>query len=262
MLKKIPDVIERITINSKGFLHRKLKTKQYRPMKNFNEIKDFFINKKGIEIGGPSKIFSQKGFLPIYPIAQQIDGINFAASTVWTGDITQESGYAFNNTKLGEQFIFDASDLTLFDNGLYDFVLSSNNIEHLANPLKALEQWVSILKPGGSLVLIAPRKESNFDHNRAVVPFEHIVSDFENNIGENDLTHLDEIIELHDLAMDKAAGTIDQFRERSKNNIDNRCLHQHIFDLDVMEKMFAHFGLTISKKLALYSNYIVIGQKK
>ena len=49
-------------------------------------------------------------------------------------------------------------------------------------------------------------------------------------LEKNDLTHLQEILELHDLNMDPGAGSFEEFKERSMNNVENRCLHQHVFD--------------------------------
>jgi hypothetical protein len=77
-----------------------------------------------------------------------------------------------------------------------------------------LNEWARIVKPGGAVVLVLPKKESNFDHRRP----EHdrgSADHYVNDVGEDDLTHLDEILALHDLKRDKPAGTPAQFRERS-----------------------------------------------
>ena len=187
--------------------------------------------------------------------------MNFSSSTVWTGSIDDKKGFIIDGKQMGNQYILDAVDLTPMGKKQYDFVLSCNNIEHIANPMKAVEQWLSVLKPEGILVVVAPRKESNFDHNREIVKFDHLLSDFKNKTCEDDLTHLDEILKLHDLAMDAPAGTIDQFKERSLKNVENRCLHQHVFDLDVLKKICEYFNLTIIKSIQLHGDYVIIGKK-
>ena len=55
-------------------------------------------------------------------------------------------------------------------------------------------------------------------------------NDFEQNINEDDLTHLPEILGKHDLTMDFAAGSKQDFHRRSLENFSNRCLHHHVFD--------------------------------
>jgi len=114
---------------------------------------------------------------------------------------------------------------------------------------------------GGVILIIAPRKQSNFDHNRQITKFEHILDDYNKNIDETDLTHLDEILKLHDLEMDPPAGNYEQFKQRSLDNYKNRCLHHHVFDLEVMEKMLYYFNLKVIYKEQTNGNYIMIGKR-
>ena len=51
-------------------------------------------------------------------------------------------------------------------------------------------------------MLILPNKKSTFDHRRPYTTFEHLIKDYKNNVSEDDLTHYDEIILLHDIEMD------------------------------------------------------------
>jgi hypothetical protein len=61
------------------------------------------------------------------------------------------------------------------------------------------------------MLLIVPHKDKTFDHNRPVSSLNHLVEDLENGVGENDLTHLPEIFELHDLKQDPGAGDFTSF---------------------------------------------------
>jgi len=228
---------------------------------DFLEIEKFFLNKNGLEIGGPSNFFNKEGPMPIYEKMGTLDNINFSSSTTWTGTINRENGFLIDGRKVGKQYIADATNLSFLKNYYYDFILSCNNIEHIANPIKAIEQWTSILNKKGTLVIVAPRKESNFDHNRAIVKFSHLISDYKNNMEEKDLTHLKEILRLHDLEMDPPAGTKEQFKERSLKNYENRCLHHHVFDLNILKDIYNYFNLSIIKTVQLDSDYIIIGQK-
>ena len=45
--------------------------------------REMIAGKKGIEIGGPSMIFTSKGNLPLYDVIGSLDGCNYAALTVW-----------------------------------------------------------------------------------------------------------------------------------------------------------------------------------
>ena len=197
----------------------------------------FYVsNKKGIEIGGPSLIF--KTTLPLYQKIRELDGVNFTNSTVWEGSIKSGLTYNFFRHKKGVQFLSDGTKLTPIRDNSYEFVLSSNCLEHIANPLKALMEWKRILRVQGALILVLPNKSSNFDHNRPVTLFNHLLDDLNNDTSEEDLTHLDEILKLHDLTMDHAAGDIKSFESRSLANFRNRTLHHHVFDMSLMRAMF------------------------
>src|SRR3569833_417437 len=133
-----------------------------------------------------------------------------------------------------------------------DFVLSSHMLEHSANPLKALREWLRVLKPGGTLLLVLPHRDGTFDHRRPVTTLQHLVEDFERETGEDDLTHLPEILELHDLRRDPQAGGIEAFKERGQRNRENRGLHHHVFDTRLAVELVDFAGLQLR---ALESTY-------
>jgi predicted SAM-dependent methyltransferase len=229
----------------------------------FNTCKELLSNKIGLEIGGPSSIFKKSGVLPIYSIAKRLDNCNFAGVTTWEGSISSGQNFYFDKNSLpGYQYLAEATNLHEIDSGTYDFILSSHMLEHTANPLKALLEWTRVLKEGGFLVIIVPHKDTTFDHNRSVTTLGHIVEDFENGIKEDDLTHLPEILEFHDLSKDIEAGTFELFKERSEKNFDNRCLHQHVFDTSLAVQILHHQHLQIcAVEAILPCHIIVIAQK-
>lgn len=189
-------------------------------------IDNIFLEKIGIEIGGPSG----GTFKRIYNICGKLDGINHE-NTIWQGKV-KKGDYI----KGGKQYIGDGLDLPkecLLKE--YDFVLASHVLEHIANPLKALFHWKKIIKTGGYIYLILPKKELCFDHKRPITQMEVLIDKYKRNVGEDDLSSLDEILKLHDLSKDKQAGNLAQFKKRSLDNFSNRCLHHHVFDLNLLE---------------------------
>lgn len=227
------------------------------------ELLNLFNNKRGIEIGGLSKIFGDDGLLPIYNKVLCLDGCNFDTNTLWETGLKDGYNYHFSKDKLpGYQYICEASGLSYrVGESRYNFVISSNCLEHVANPLKAIKEFCKVLVDDGILLLVLPKKESNFDHKRNVTSYQHLCDDLVNEIDELDLTHLEEILELHDLSLDPPAGALEYFTIRSLNNYSNRALHHHVFDDELLSKMLA--GLNISE---LYSevtatDYIIAGRK-
>ncbi|OBI15431.1 hypothetical protein A5712_28315 [Mycobacterium sp. E2327] len=224
------------------------------------KYQSFVDRKYGIEIGGPSLLF--KTVLPLYQFAGGLDGVNFATDTVWEGSIEAGNDYKYYPRRRGRQFIAEATDLAEIGSSRYEFLLSSNCLEHVANPLKALIEWKRVIQPGGALILVLPNKESNFDHRRPFTRFEHLLDDFNGDVGEDDLTHLDEILALHDLPMDPPAGDLEHFRQRSLKNFENRTLHHHVFDVPLIEKVLHHVGFEILDTTITRTDFFALGLKK
>ncbi|OBJ02816.1 hypothetical protein A5660_21365 [Mycobacterium alsense] len=216
-------------------------------------------SKYGIEIGGPSLLF--KTVLPVYQIVRGLDGVNFSTDTIWEGNIEPGGNFNYYHNKFGRQFISEASDLSQIPSDQYDFLLSSNCLEHVANPIKALKEWQRVIAVGGAFILVLPNKDSNFDHRRPVSKFEHLLDDFNRDTGEDDLTHLDEILMLHDLSMDPPAGDLEHFRQRSLKNFHNRTLHHHVFDVPLIEQVLEHVGFEIADITTTKSDFFALTKK-
>lgn len=195
---------------------------------------------------------------PVYVLAQSIDNCNFATNTTWSQG---EAGRTFRylpDREPGLQYIHDATHLASIRDRSYDFLLASHILEHVANPLLALEEFHRVLKPGGSVLVLVPNQKYTFDHRRPVTDFAHLKADHAANTDEDDLTHLDEILALHDLEMDAPAGSPEEFRARCLRNRENRCMHHHVFDLDVLEQSLRHAHFRPLYRTALWDNHLLI----
>lgn len=213
---------------------------------------EMFFGKAGLEIGGPSDIFSE-----IYNVCQSCDGANFATHTVWNDNSMPD--YMFAGKRLGNMIIADATDLHTIADKSYDFLLSSNNLEHIANPLKALREFRRVIKSSGIICVLVPQKEFSFDHNRKFTSFAHILEDDRAGMEETDLTHLTEITQKHDYAMDVQCGGKEQFLLRAKKNYENRCLHHHVFCPEVLRQMFEYLDIEVFDQFELNGNYGILG---
>lgn len=191
-------------------------------------VRTLVTGRAGLEIGGPSTFFRDE--LPVYLEIGRLDNVNFSRSTIWEGTIEPGETFVFDPKRApGRQYILEATQLTEIGDGAYDVVLSSHTLEHSANPLLALAEWRRVLRPGATLVLVLPHKEGTFDHARPVTSLEHLEEDYRRGTAETDLTHLEEILQLHDLALDPPAGSAEEFAARSRQNATNRGLHHHVF---------------------------------
>jgi SAM-dependent methyltransferase len=231
---------------------------------NYRRIEWALRGKQGLEIGGPSSIFSPAAHAkyipipPVYAIAASVDNCNFATDTTWSRG---EGGRTFRylpDREPGKQYIHDATTLSFIADGTYDFLLASHILEHVANPLRALAEFHRVLKPKGYALVLVPNQVHTFDRRRPVTTFSHLQADLAAQTDESDLTHLEEILALHDLEMDKAAGSLEEFRERCLRNAEVRCMHHHVFSLDLLEQALRHAGFRPLYSNGLWENHLLI----
>lgn len=181
---------------------------------------------RGIEIGGPSNTGNI-----IYQNADNMDNVIFSKNTVWSNHTDE---YNYYNGKKGKVIINDAVNISQVENETYDFCFSSHCLEHIANPIKAVNEWLRVIKKGGYIIIIVPEKSHCFDHKRNYSNFSTLLLQYKRNVNEDDISTLPEILENHDLTMDPAAGDLLQFTKRSLDNFNNRCLHHYVYNKELL----------------------------
>lgn len=252
---------------SKGFFgmillfRNKFFSKKIKSIQDIDSYLKYFDDKRGIEIGGPSNFFS-KG-IPIYNVAASLDGCNFSSQTMWEGNIVEGENYNYFEDKKGFQYICEASNLEIIPSEKYDFLIASHCLEHCANTLKTIKEWVRVVKKEGVILLILPDKRYTFDQNRSITTFIHLLNDLEDDVDETDLTHLREILDLHDLNRDLPAGTKEQFKSRSLDNYKNRGLHHHVFNFKLLRKIYKYYDIkVVSESFEKPNHQIILGIKQ
>lgn len=214
-------------------------------------------SKSGIEIGGPSEIFDR--IIPIYPHVARLDNCVYSKSTFWEGD--RDSGLTFRydrGRRTGHNFITEGSELDCIRDQSYDFVLSSHNLEHIANPLKALHNWKRVLRPGGILLLVLPDKRRTFDYRRPVTTLDHLCEDYERGTGEDDTSHIEELITMWDYRKFPIAKSAEEHLARYSNNLVDRFVHHHVFDMQIATEMVNHAGFRILASETVWPNNLVL----
>ena len=215
-----------------------------------NAYRDHLKGMRALEIGGPSDMLGYGGPFNIYSCLNSIDNCNYAAQTIWNSD-------AINYRRT---FICEGTKLAVAD-AYYDCVTGSHCLEHIANPIKALVEWRRVLRKDGLLLLILPHRDFTFDWRRPVTELEHMREDFRRDIQETDLSHLAEILALHDLSRDLPAGTPQQFKERCARNAELRAMHHHVFVPETAAQLVNEAGFSIVRQDVQGPNIIILGSK-
>lgn len=122
----------------------------------------------------------------------------------------------------------------------YDFVIFNHVIEHVANPVRVVEELFRVVRPGGLVVLSAPDKNYTYDVERDLTPFAHLEDEYRAGVSEvSDEHYLDFIRGVHPEMLgennENVAQAIAYARDRRE--------HVHVWDSvsfkDFLKKSFA-----------------------
>jgi SAM-dependent methyltransferase len=70
-----------------------------------------------------------------------------------------------------------AENLSAFDDASLDFVIANHLLEHLEYPVRALREFIRVLRPGGLIFMALPDKRVTFDRKRQLTTTEHLVQE-------------------------------------------------------------------------------------
>jgi hypothetical protein len=203
----------------------------------FLEVTHRLEGKRGLEIGGPSGVFRRFRQWPIYGRRIQLDNLDFAPETIWSG-VNGRSQY--RATLIGE-----ASTLDAVSDNSYECLISSHVLEHIANPIAALLNWRRVVVANGLIIAVAPHSEGTFDHLRALTTIEHMWTDYVDGTTEQDSTHMSEVVSRHDLSRDPGGLNRDAFVERMRGNWRTRSMHHHVLITETLARLFDMAGLRL-----------------
>ncbi len=121
----------------------------------------------------------------------------------------------------------DTEGLSIFADNVFDFVILNHVIEHIANPIRIIEELFRITKEGGTIVLSAPDRNYTFDKNRSLTSFDHLLGEYHGNVTEvADEHYLDFLRAVHPEVLGAGPGDLkkrlDRVRERRE--------HAHVWD--------------------------------
>ena len=183
-----------MNIIAKKILHRRIRRGR------IELVQKYLLGLNGIEIGASRKSFGLESQLGSYANIDIIDAETRAKSKGW------------KKSKL-VNFLASGDDLPFKDETL-DYVFSSHVVEHFFDPIKAIEEWYRVVRPGGYIAMIIPHKDRTFDRNRELTPVNELLDRYHNRVGITDyarrtkagkLKHENETDKDHHQLLDKNA---------------------------------------------------------
>jgi len=158
--------------------------------------------------------------------------------------------------------VFFKGDKIPYESETFQFVLSEHVLEHIANPIKALKEWIRVLKKGGVIICFLPHKERTNDRFRQTTPLSHLIEDYEKDVPYNDDTHLEEWFQnvvQKDLMPE-------HYKHLDKQQLlDSASIHHHVWTEIEIAQLFEHLGLKIlhvdPRVYDRRDSFLVIAQK-
>jgi hypothetical protein len=90
----------------------------------------------------------------------------------------------------------------------------------------------------------------------------HLVQDLERATGEDDLTHMPEILQLHDLRRDPGVDSYETLESRCQNNFETRGMHHHVFDTSLVHELLEYSNFSVGFIRKAFEAHLIALAKK
>jgi SAM-dependent methyltransferase len=147
--------------------------------------------------------------------------------------------------------VADATNIPVAD-GEFDYVFSSHVLEHMPDTIRALTEWVRVLKPGGNLFLLLPHAERTFDRHRSKTTLEHHLEEFSAAREGPDHSHDEEAragwekLEDFDVVEAEHRRVFGTGMWDFDHRIAHDAMHYHVWTQDEIVALAHHLGLKIA----------------
>lgn len=167
-------------------------------------------------------------------------------------EVKKQNKIEIENDNIIEPNVIIDTHCLCFKDETFDNVVNSHVFEHLYNPIKALGEWIRVLKRNGFLYIVVPDKTLTFDKDREITPESHIVDDYNQNMNHAEFNHyLDAFGHNKEIASD-------HFNKRSD-------IHLHTFTheslISLLETYSKYFGYEILDHKLIDINICVLLKK-
>jgi SAM-dependent methyltransferase len=142
----------------------------------------------------------------------------------------------------------DAGRLASFADRSVDFVIASHVLEHIEDPIEALENLLRVIRPGGTLMIVLPDPRHTFDAPRPRTSAEHLFRDHNQGPQASRREHYEEWARFNERLPDELVpARVAEFEREDARH------HFHVWELpDFVELLRA---LELPAELALAQSY-------
>jgi SAM-dependent methyltransferase len=210
---------------------------EYRPLTMspilFHDYIGTTLKGRGLEFGAASNPF------PTHP-ESQMEYADVYDHSLSSSPYSNNEHYA-NASFVTCKYITSIERMTGIPDDSFDFIIACHVIEHVANPLFAIESVWKKLKQGGKFILLVPHMELTFDSKRDLTSLDHLILDYKRPLKERDLFHFVEFYEK--------AFVVPHPFQKALEEIENpfKDIHYHTWTESSFLEMINYFSENIKK---------------
>lgn len=158
--------------------------------------------------------------------------------------------------------VFFKADAIPYPDKTFHFILSEHMLEHATDPIRILKEWSRVLKPGGKIFLNLPHRDRGNDRYRERTTLKHLIEDHENQVPDDDQTHLPDWMENvvgRGLLPDHYA------HMKPEEWISTGSIHHHVWVTEDIVELFEYLNFkicyTTDKLYDRRDSFLVIAEK-
>lgn len=205
---------------------------------DMHELVGSFLKGKGIEFGAASNPFP----CSIDCEVEYADNFDHSLSD---SPYFKNAHYKNDNKEYVKcKFQTSMEEMVGINDGSLDFLIACHVIEHVKNPLLAIEIAWNKLKTGGKLVLLVPHRDLTFDKARDLTILDHFILDYERPLRDRDFFHFVEFYEKAFVSANPYQKALLEFHNPLSN------IHYHTWN----ESTFLEMANYFSKNIKPWSN--------
>ncbi len=159
--------------------------------------------------------------------------------------------------------VFFKGDMIPYESESFDFLVSEHVLEHITNPIKALNEWLRVLKRGGQIYCFLPHKERTNDKFRSVTTLDHLVEDLERSTPYDDEEHFED---WSTNVVEKGLMPDHYKHMKREELLASASIHHHVWTEKEIVQLFEYLNLEIvyvdQKVHDRRDTFLVVGKKK
>ena len=137
----------------------------------------------------------------------------------------------------------DGETLASIQDSSQDFVIACHMIEHCQNPIGTIQNFLRVVRKGGTVFMAVPDKRYTFDVNRPLTLLNHLLDDYQQGPELSKHSHFKEWV---DLVIDNKE-KVENSDQMVKQLMDiDYSIHYHVWNPPTFKEMLTHLNTQLS----------------